>query len=56
LDSVSAVRVVEVLRKLSRGHGDEKGLDVAGTTVIACIHQPSSQIFVRCLVVGLIPL
>lgn len=42
LDSVSAAKVVQVLRDLA--HGDH-GV-VQKTTIIATIHQPSSQIFV----------
>lgn len=40
LDSVSAGKVVRVLQELARGEGDQR------TTIIATIHQPSSQIFV----------
>lgn len=40
LDSVSAGKVIRVLQDLARGDGTQR------TTVIATIHQPSSQIFV----------
>jgi hypothetical protein len=46
LDSVSAMKVVQVLKKLTEASDEDQTGNRKRTTVVTTIHQPSSQIFV----------